>query len=219
MDIQEAYGYCIYDMSGAFQSIEEVNSFCPQANNWEMECRHSWVSGKIHDTENYSTEFLLKACGENPDCTFELIDSESRQADDILVQLETCKKHVRKHLRDCVGHAMQRWYKARPNEAEVTKVMSKVAPVPDRVAEYVAASVSCFKVGSCEGEKYLSRLCKQKVAFFDKDPKKCPDTRDNKIKGQFSPSDLAPDPSKHGKHRQQKPKGQVNPAKGKTRQR
>ena len=102
----DSYGYCIYNMAGGFQTRKDIDTFCPQAGTWEMECRHSWVAGKMHD-KKYDTEDLLKDCGENPDCTFELVDF--RPADDVLVQLSRCKKYVRKHIRDCVGHAMQRW--------------------------------------------------------------------------------------------------------------
>ena len=196
MDLPDSYGYCIYNMSGGFQSRKDIETFCPQAGSWEMECRHAWVAGKMHDKENYTIEELLQDCGENPDCTFELIDF--RPADDVLVQLDRCKKYVRKHVRDCFGHAMQRWWFNRPDKEEVARVMERSSVVPDRVAYYVAASVECAKIGTCEGENYLKQLCQKNVLHFQKNPTKCPVYEALKMQGQFSPKEFTPNPNKSG---------------------
>ena len=194
VDTPDTYGYCIYNMSGGFQSRKDIETFCPQAGNWELECRHAWVAGKMHDRDNYTTEDLLQDCGENPDCTFELVDF--RPADDVLVQLDRCNKYVRKHVRDCFGHAMQRWWFSRPDKEEVARVMAKSSTVPDRVAYYVAASVECAKIGTCDGEKFLTQLCKKNVLHFKKNPTKCPVYQELRIEGQFSPKEFTPTPNR-----------------------
>ena len=68
----ETYGYCIYKFAGGFPSIDEVNCLCPMAGEWERECRHAWVSGRMNSNSGVDTETLLEVCGENIDCTFEL---------------------------------------------------------------------------------------------------------------------------------------------------
>ena len=103
-------------------------------------------------------------CGDNSDCTFELVDF--RPDPDILVQIDRCTKYVKKHIRDCVGHSMQRWYMSDLTEDDVAH-MSIPSSVPDRVAYYVAASVQCHGVGSCSGEPYRSwtGVCKKYQHF------------------------------------------------------
>ena len=186
----EAYGYCLYKFSGGFRSAKEIEHFCPQAGEWEMECRHAWVSGRMQPDSGYKTEDLIKVCGENPDCTFELIDF--RPEKDILAQIDLCTNHVKKHIQDCVGHAMQRWWYTKPDAEEVARVLKNSSPVPDRVAFYAAASVQCSGIGTCEGDPYLVRICQKNMRHFKKYPKTCPPQEEPKMENQFSPTELTP---------------------------
>jgi hypothetical protein len=189
-NMEEAYGYCLYKFSGGFRSREDVERFCSQGGEWELECRHAWVSGRMQPNSGLSTTELLEACGENPDCTFELLDF--RPNDDILVQIDLCSRFVKRHIRDCVGHAMQRWWYTKPDAEEVARVMGKTAPVPDRVSFYTAASVECKGVGSCDGEKYLERLCLKNVRHFEQNPDACPPQHEKPMAGKFNPNELKP---------------------------
>lgn len=190
LEMPEAYGYCLYKYSGGFRTAEEIEHFCPQAGNWEMECRHAWVSGRMQADSGYKTEDLIKVCGGNPDCTFELIDF--RPESDILAQIKLCTNHVRKHIQDCVGHAMQRWWYAKPSEEEVARILEKPSAVPDRVAFYAAASVACAGIGTCSGDPYLERICEKNSRHFKKYPQTCPPQEEPKMEHQFSPTELAP---------------------------
>jgi len=204
-EVPDAYGYCLYKFSGGFRSIKEIDMFCPQAGDWELECRHAWVSGRMHADSGFSTKILLQACGENPDCAFELVDF--RPETDVLKQIDLCAKHVRKHIRDCVGHAMQRWWHTNPNAEEVSRILQQAAPVPDRVAYFAAASSQCSGIGSCKGEEYLQRLCEKNVRHFQRFPQACPPKSQTTMQHSFSPKELTPNKSLG----QQKPKKPVTP--------
>ncbi|MBM74003.1 MAG: hypothetical protein CMK59_01275 [Proteobacteria bacterium] len=188
-DIAEAYGYCVYKHSGGFRTIDEIELFCSAAGSWEPECRHAWVSGRMQK-QDFSTQELIKACGSNPDCTFELIDF--RPDPDILVQADLCTRHVRKHIRDCVGHAVQRWWMQEPDEEEIARVLAQPTSVPDKFAYYIAALIQCDGVGSCSGEPYVTRLCLKNVKAFKKDPQSCPKREEKKLHN-MKPSDMIPE--------------------------
>ena len=108
------------------------------------------------------------------------------------MQIEYCANYVRKHIRDCVGHAMQRWWYGKPDETELKRVMKNPAPVPDRVAYYAAAVVQCSGKGTCMGEASLRRICEKNVRYFKKHPEKCPHNEEIKMNTQFKPSDYTP---------------------------
>ena len=207
-DMGEPYGYCVYKHSGGFRNTKEIDLFCSGAGSWEPECRHAWVSGRMQPSSGFSIEDLLQACGDNPDCTFELIDF--RPDPDIVVQIERCTKHVKKHIRDCVGHSMQRWYMSDLTEEDVKHIMSQASSVPDKVAYYVAASVQCDGLGSCSGEPYLERLCRKNVKQFKTKPNQCPPKEEKKIHN-FDPKDLTPSGGTQQLKVKKPPKGFARP--------
>ena len=188
-DLGESYGYCVYKHSGGFRNVKEIDLFCTSAGTWEQECRHAWVSGRMQPSSGFTIEELLQACGDNPDCTFELIDF--RPDPDILVQIDRCTKYVKKHIRDCVGHSMQRWYMSDLTADDITHIMSQASSVPDKVAYYVAASVQCDGIGSCSGEPYVERLCRKNVKQFKTKPNQCPAKTEKKMHN-FDPKELTP---------------------------
>ena len=110
------YGFCISKHAGGIPSLQEMLEVCGKAGEWELDCRHGWVSGRMNNTDEFSTEDLLGACGNNVDCTFELLDF--RPADEPLTQMALCTQYAGKYARDCAGHAMQRWWLTDPSEEE-----------------------------------------------------------------------------------------------------
>ena len=185
---EDVYGYCIYKFAGGFPNVDEVERLCPMAGTWEKECRHAWVSGRMNSNSGIEMDFLLEICDGNPDCTFELIDF--RPNPDVLVQMEYCIKHVGPYIRDCLGHAMQRWWYTAPDAEEVARVAAVKSPYPDRIAFYVAASVACSNVGSCDGDPTMNSICLKNVANYKKFPNRCPAQEEKPLKGSLKPEDL-----------------------------
>ena len=152
----------------SFQSCSaQANRLCPQAGEWETECRHAWVSGRMQPDSGYKTEDL-KVCGENPDCTFELIDF--RPEKDILAQIDLCTNHV-KPSKTVSGTPC--------SDGGIPNQMPKKSPefsrtLPILIASHsAAASVQCSGIGTCEGDPYLVESAKN-MQHFKKYLKTCP---------------------------------------------
>lgn len=197
-DQKDIYGYCIYKFAGGFPNVQEVERLCPMAGSWEKECRHAWVSGRMNENSGIEMDFLLNVCGKNPDCTFELIDF--RPNPDVVIQMNYCIQYVGPYVRDCVGHAMQRWWYSAPDAEEVARVASISSPFPDRIAFYVAASVACSNIGTCDGDNKMKSICLENVKNYKQYPNRCPAQEEKPMKGSLKPEEL------EGKTGQSKPK-------------
>ena len=107
-DDADLLGYCLYSLAGGFPAKSEMERLCGLAGDWEGDCRHAWVAGRMKDEENYETTELLEICGDNSDCSFEVLDF--RPHPDLKEQLERCRRYAGTHHADCAGHAAQRWW-------------------------------------------------------------------------------------------------------------
>lgn len=170
--LPNALGYCIASHAERLRSLEEVESTCPLAGDWEGECRRAWVSGQRNPTSRYSTEQLIAACGANADCAFELIDF--RPADSIDEQIGRCTQHTGEYKNDCVVHTMERWWRARPEPEEVARVAALHTIYPQQLGYYVGAAVACQGVSTCFGDPEVEAACKRSVEQFRQDPGTCP---------------------------------------------
>ena len=196
----DVYGYCIYKFAGGFPNIAEVERLCPMAGPWEKECRHAWVSGRMNASSGVDMDTLLEVCDGNPDCTFELIDF--RPNPDVVTQMNYCINHVGPYIRDCLGHAMQRWWYTAPDAEEVARVANVKSPFPDRIAFYVAASVACSGIGTCDGDPKMKSICVKNVENYKKFPNRCPAQEEKPMKGSLKPEDLQ---TKTGQSKPQQP--------------
>ena len=205
----KTYGYCLYKFAGGFPSIQEVDRLCPLAGEWEKDCRHAWVSGRMNSSSEYPTDVLLDVCQKNPDCTFELLDF--RPDPDVVKQINYCVAHVGPYTRDCIGHAMQRWWYTKPNAEEVARVAKISTPFPDRVAFYIAASVACSNIGTCEGDVRMTKVCEKTAQHYKQYPKRCPAQEEKPMHGNLKPEQLR---SKTGQSKPQKPIQKHGPSNG-----
>jgi len=205
----DVYGFCLYKFAGGFPSIQEVDRLCPMAGEWEKDCRHAWVSGRMNQDSGQSTDSLLEVCQKNPDCTFELLDF--RPDEDVVKQINYCIAHVGPYIRDCIGHAMQRWWYTKPNAEEVARVAKTSTPFPDRVAFYIAASVACSNIGTCDGDPRMTKVCEKTVQHYKQSPKRCPAQQERPMHGNLKPEELR---SKTGQSKPQQPVQKHGPAKG-----
>lgn len=186
----DTYGYCIYKFAGGFPSVTEVDRLCPMSGDWEKECRHAWVSGRMNPNNGFETEDLLKVCDENIDCTFELLDF--RPEDDVLAQMALCSKYTGSYGRDCTGHAMQRWWHSKPTEEDSIRVAQTPNQFPDRVGYYLAVNVACGNVGSCDGERRIQEVCEKAADDFRRNPDRCPPQEKRPMHPNVRPQDLVP---------------------------
>lgn len=175
----DVYGYCLYRYVGSIPKPELLPEYCAAAGDWEDQCRHGWVSGKMNPASKLSTETLLEACGDSVDCTFELIDR--RVADDVLVQIDRCGRYAGRYSGDCVGHAMQRWYQQMPDSAEFERVIAFDKLFFDKVGHWAGAVVQCQEVGECPPGDRLGLFCRHAVKTFQKRPDDCPPLRNEPL--------------------------------------
>lgn len=170
----DAYGYCLYKIAGGLPDVPSVERVCGLAEEWEDECRHAWVAGKMNEDSPYDMQTLLDLCGTNADCAFELLDF--RPAERIDDQLERCRLHAGKHAADCTGHAMQRWWHQGVDADEVARVAALPTAFPRKIGFWIAASVQCGGVGTCEGNEAVKAACEGQVESFTRKPNQCPST-------------------------------------------
>jgi hypothetical protein len=173
----EVYGYCVTKSAGGFRTVEDVERLCATAGDWEEECRHAWVAGRMHADSGVSTDVLLEVCGANDDCRFELLDF--RPEDDVLIQMDLCRKHAGKHAPDCVGHAMQRWWQAGVDQAEIDRVAAAPTPYPNKVGFWIGVSVGCYGIGACPDDGQTGDFCRSTVENLSRNKNRCP-TRSKK---------------------------------------
>jgi hypothetical protein len=186
--VPEAYGFCLYKFSGGFPNPEDVARICPLAGEWADDCRHSWVAGRMSPDSGYEIEQLLEICGSNADCTFELLDF--RPAAEIDLQLERCRLYAMQHAPNCTGHAMQRWWlEEKPDAEEIARVASLPSAYPRKVGFWIAASVECYDVGTCEGSPAVQAACEGQATSFARKPENCP----SKEKARLNTGGVGPD--------------------------
>ena len=184
------YGFCLSKHAGGLPTLKDMEEVCLKAGEWERDCRHGWVSGRMNALDDFSTEELLGACGENPDCTFELLDF--RPASEPLTQLSLCTQYAGRYGRDCAGHAIQRWWLNDPDEEEVLRVTSTPTPYPDKVGYWIGVNVQCYGKGTCAGEPHFMSNCEKAVENFERKPDRCPARTKTPMHPGFRPQDLAP---------------------------
>ncbi|MFT4976170.1 MAG: hypothetical protein ACI8S6_002066, partial [Myxococcota bacterium] len=166
------YGYCIYRYAGGMRTRAEMEEACGRAGPWEADCRHGWVAGRMQPGSGFETADLLDACGETPDCTFELIDF--RPDPDPVVQIGLCAQHTGPYARDCAGHAMQRFWLTDPSPEAWQQVALSRMPFQDRVGYWLGVEVQCFQKGECMGAGPVLHNCQQTVSDFARNPARCP---------------------------------------------
>lgn len=120
----------------------------------------------------FETAELLDACGDVPDCAFELLDF--RADPDPTVQIVRCAQHAGPYGRDCAGHAMQRFWLTDPSVDAWQAVSVARIPFQDRVGYWLGVEVFCYQKGECMGDGPMLHNCQQTVANFQKNPSQCP---------------------------------------------
>jgi len=186
------FGYCISRFANSLQTIAEMEAACVQAGDWEGDCRHGWVAGRQQPGSGFSTEALLQACGEAPDCAFELIDF--RPDPDPVAQISLCAKHTGPYARDCAGHAMQRFWLTEPAEDAWARVATTPMPFQDRVGYWLGVEVQCYSRYACMGSGPTLHNCQQTVSDFQRSPARCP----KRVKQPAHPSSQGTPPSQPG---------------------
>lgn len=171
-DIPNAWGYCVYKHAGGFPTAADVEALCPTSGDWEDACRHAWVAGRMAPGSGFETSQLLEVCGDNADCSFELLDF--RPEAEVTDQIAQCTDHAGRHADECVGHAMQRWWIAGPDAAEVVRVSSLNAGYPRKIGYQIAVSTFCSGVGTCAGYGENQSICETQVDIFRRRPETCP---------------------------------------------
>lgn len=170
--LQNALEFCVYKQASNLPSPEDVDRVCPLAGALEAECRRAWVLSRASPALGFSTEALLTACGEDPDCAFELLDT--RPEADVLRQLERCASSAGRFASDCAVHALERWVTYNPGESEVARVAARQTAFPEKVGYALGMARGCLGRGACEGEAVVANACADTVRKLQAGELQCP---------------------------------------------
>jgi len=140
--------YCLFSVSETLTDPGEASELCGRAGGWEASCRQSWVSRHMTGPRAPSVDELLSVCGDFEDCRFQVIDGRPLPA--LADQVERCREWAPTFDHDCVGHALERAYQGGLDEEALRAMVSLNTGLPQRETYFVAASVGCRGVGSCD---------------------------------------------------------------------
>ena len=155
------------------QNVEDIDYFCTHAAHLEAECRQNWV---MRNKNTASLDALISVC-KSDDCALEILDA--KPDDDVLIQMTLCEQHAGRYGRDCIMHALQKWYFDWPPDWEIARVNKAHSRYPELVGTYTGARVGCDQVGNCEGSTENERMCQRFVVEYQ-DPKNCPNQHRNR---------------------------------------
>ena len=176
-DMPEVLAYCRYQTVRQLPTLKRMEAACAAAGEWERDCRQAWVHDRMDPRSGVDTPTLMRACGSNADCAFELLDF--RPIADPVEQVAFCQRYASHYLEHCAGHGMQRWWRSRPSEEEHARVAAAEWPgtVARQVGYWLAVDVACSHVGTCGATTAAVRLaCEQALPQFT-EPKNCPSAR------------------------------------------
>jgi hypothetical protein len=164
--------YCAYLAIQDNPDPEEAIEGCERAGSWEAACRGEWVSVWGRSGKPADTTTLLKVCGANHDCAFDVI--EARPSGDVTVDLKRCEEHAGAYSRDCAAHMLNRWLETGPDVTDITHLTSYESQHAKEQGDAVAYLSACLGVGSCQGSADMVRHCEQTAADFRRRPDRCP---------------------------------------------
>ncbi len=173
-DLPDAHGYCLARRVTSLRGLDEMEGLCARAGGWEEACRAAWVSEQERLRIDWPPETLLRACGSNDDCAFQVVDT--RFGGDVLDAIERCATWVREYEQDCVGHALDRWLEERrPDDGEAARVLAGAPRYAALVGYYVGAADACFGTARCaEGRTPADDACRAARDERRADPRRCP---------------------------------------------
>ncbi len=139
------YGYCVRSISVNMPTMSKAGEACsmPSAAS-EAECRSAWMDIHVGRTGDSRAD-LLQFC-RSDDCRMLVLDLQP--ADDLLRQLEDCELAGR-YSADCMGHARQRWFLAKPTAEELRRVSLRAGPFGREISEWVGEAIRCGTAGDC----------------------------------------------------------------------
>ena len=169
----ESYTYCHRHHAHEIASLEEAEKYCPEAGEWEEDCRLNWVIVNSSPGTSYSNLELHTFCAGNPDCNLQVLDSRPAE---VAEQLVLCHRWGGKYSEDCAIHALQRWIHSSPSDQEFQTLRTSQIFV-HQSANFTAMSVQCFGQGTCGDGGQFTQICEQKVEYFRTNPRRCPRKR------------------------------------------
>lgn len=138
----DVYGFCVRRQAALIRDAEDARALCatlPTAA--DKACRTAWVEERIHSPNVPARATLLAMCADAPDCAFNLI--EALPSGTVFDKLDECQNYTGPYVNDCVGHMLQRWVMARPDEAEVPRVTEAAAAFPEQLGAFIALLRTC----------------------------------------------------------------------------
>lgn len=164
----QTYQHCAIKTAFSLADLTTIQDYCGHAMEQENVCRHKWVRANV---KMYDFNSLKTVCNQHEDCVFDLLDNTPDE--DVLVQIDRCEQYLNHFRRDCVMHAVQRWYFQRPPDWEMERVATNPSKYADLIGMYLAGRVACDGVGTCEGHMEIEMQCERYVEEFT-DRSKCP---------------------------------------------
>lgn len=110
-------------------------------------CRSSWMAAAATQETRFqgTREELLTFCAGAPDCAFFVLDQ--RPEGTFPEQAEACAKWTGKMAPDCIGHASQRFFDAKPDDAALKSVAE--SSYGERAIPSIAHYLACAHRTTC----------------------------------------------------------------------
>jgi len=166
--------YCAYLDVQDEEDPEAVIAGCQASGPWEQACRGEWVGTWGRGQTRFDVPTLLRVCGENHDCAFDVL--EVHASGDVLVEVDACERHTGPHASDCVGHSLNRWLARQPDADQVARLAALDTPHAEAVGGAVAHAVFCLGAGTCAGSESVTAHCERSVEALKNRPGSCPET-------------------------------------------
>ncbi len=169
----DMYGFCLKDRVVRLDAAADAVAVCAEAGEWADACRQGWVTEQERRRRTLGADELLRVCGPNEDCAFQMLDTHP--VGDIFAQMDRCAEQVPHYARDCVGHALYRWAAEQPTAEGAARLLLDTTHDPEVVGRFVGAAVTCKGVGSCgDSTARPAEYCRRALQEFTSQPRQCP---------------------------------------------
>ena len=171
--MSDVYGACVSRTVAHLRTIDAVEQLCASAGDWEDHCRHVWVAAQDRTACAWTLDELLRACGDNEDCAFQVLDAHA--VGDVVSQVAQCERHAPSLAIDCVRHTAQRWaFEVAIDEQEAARVIQALRRYPEQVGTALALADVCKHTVSCDdGDDPAWKWCRAERDGYRKLPDRC----------------------------------------------
>ncbi len=132
---------CVGRIAENVATVPEARALCDKlAEADAVECRAGWAEKHAYYAKPETRDAIIAMCAGSDDCG--LVLAEAWAEADPLKQIEQCGKLAGKFAADCNGHALERWMRKQPDDAERARVAASASAAP-QIGYWLGISARC----------------------------------------------------------------------------